>query len=237
MGTYDRSVPDQLPILSRGKHRNPRKGACFMELASYLAGERWSDHPACTHPLLAAVARAVNDSTSDEARSRLAVHIPSVVGLVSDDPRVDVRLALVCARVALPIVAAGRQRALAVGILACERALSELDGRSSDMLEEASRAALERVPHAAQWARRYTDGHRPSFKRFHQHATPSIVSIAVRGIAEACVPNSDQLLHDLLVEAISECARHVPRDVDSAMRTDATHVADGRARVGSADSR
>ncbi len=35
-----------------------------MELASYLAGERWSDHPACTHPLLAAVARDVNDYTS-----------------------------------------------------------------------------------------------------------------------------------------------------------------------------
>ena len=46
-------LPDLLPVLSRGKHRNPRKGACFMELASYLAGERWSDHPACTHPLLA----------------------------------------------------------------------------------------------------------------------------------------------------------------------------------------
>ena len=33
-----------------GRHRNPRKGACFMEMASFLAGERWSDHPQCTHP-------------------------------------------------------------------------------------------------------------------------------------------------------------------------------------------
>ena len=38
-------TPDLLPVLSRGKHRTPRKGACFMELASFLAGERWSDHP------------------------------------------------------------------------------------------------------------------------------------------------------------------------------------------------
>ena len=30
-----------------------------MEFASFLAGERWSDHPACTHPLLAGVARDV----------------------------------------------------------------------------------------------------------------------------------------------------------------------------------
>src|SRR3954451_19465820 len=35
-------VPDMMPVLSRGRHRNPRKGACFMELASFVAGERWS---------------------------------------------------------------------------------------------------------------------------------------------------------------------------------------------------
>ena len=64
--------PALLPILSRGKHRSPRKGACFMELASLLAGERWSDDPACTHPLLALLARNVNDSTSDAGRARLA---------------------------------------------------------------------------------------------------------------------------------------------------------------------
>ena len=50
------TLPDGLPILSRGRHRNPKRGACFMELASVLAGERWSDHPSCTHPLLAQLA-------------------------------------------------------------------------------------------------------------------------------------------------------------------------------------
>src|SRR5215213_10932178 len=79
--------PVVFPILSGGKHRSPRKGACFMEFASLLAGERWSDHPACTQPLLAAVARHVNDATSDAGRHRLAPLIPDVVGLVSDDPR------------------------------------------------------------------------------------------------------------------------------------------------------
>ena len=38
-----------------------------MELASYLAGERWSAHPPCTHPLLAALARDVNDHTGSLA--------------------------------------------------------------------------------------------------------------------------------------------------------------------------
>jgi len=61
------SEPELVPVLSRGKHRNPRKGACFMEMASYLAGEPWSDHPACTHPLLAAMARGVNDLLDDDA--------------------------------------------------------------------------------------------------------------------------------------------------------------------------
>src|SRR5829696_8481888 len=90
--------PVVLPILSRGKHRSPRKGACFMEFASLLAGERWSDHPACTHPLLAAVARHVNDHTSDAARARLAELIPSVIGLTGQDLHIDARIALGSAR-------------------------------------------------------------------------------------------------------------------------------------------
>jgi len=39
MAKTQQDLPDMLPVLSRGKHRRPRKGACFMELASYLAGE------------------------------------------------------------------------------------------------------------------------------------------------------------------------------------------------------
>ena len=72
MSGTEAHLPELVPVLSRGKHRSPRQGACFMELASYLAGERWSDHPACTHPLLAALARDVNDYSSDAGRSRLA---------------------------------------------------------------------------------------------------------------------------------------------------------------------
>ncbi len=101
------SSPEMLPILSRGKHRNMRKGACFMEMASVLAGERWSDHPKCTQPLLAELARYVNDCTSDDNRHELAVLIPSVVGLRSDDPRMDAWIALRCAITALPVASAG----------------------------------------------------------------------------------------------------------------------------------
>src|ERR671925_574081 len=139
---YDGQPPGLLPTLSRGKHRNPRKGACFMEFASVLAGERWSDHPACTHPLLAAVARHVNDFTSDDGRSRLAPLIPAVIGLTGDDLHIDARIALRSATMALPVVAAERQRVMAVSVLASERVLAALDGRPVGALQEQSRRAL-----------------------------------------------------------------------------------------------
>src|SRR5918999_2235627 len=120
----DGQLPELLPMLARGKHRSPRKGACFMEFASLLAGERWSDSPACTHPLLAAVARHVNDFTSDPGRPRLAELVPAVIGLTGDDPRIDARIALGSATMALPVVAAERQRVMAVSVLAAERVLA-----------------------------------------------------------------------------------------------------------------
>src|SRR5829696_7826310 len=142
-------LPELMPVLSRGRHRSPRRGACFMELASFLAGQRWSDHPACTHPLLAALARQVNDRTGDAGRQRLAGLIPSVIGLTGDDPRLDVLIAGRCARTAM-----------AVAILTGERVLAGLDGRpagslSAGSLSVGSRQALDRAPAAARWARQF----------------------------------------------------------------------------------
>jgi hypothetical protein len=201
--------PALLPTLSRGKHRSPRKGACFMEFASLLAGEPWSDHPACTHPLLAAVARHVNDYTSDAGRSQLVELIPSVVGLTGDDLHIDAQIALGSARLALPVAAAERQRVLAVAVLSCERALAELDGRPPGELGEQSRSALAGVPHAAAWAARFTSAAPAaavSARRFRRQAAPVIVRNAAQGIAQACVPDPDGMLRDLLVQAIEACA-------------------------------
>jgi hypothetical protein len=221
---YRRSqVPDLVPQLSRGKHRNPRKGACFMEMASYLAGERWSDQPACTHPLLANLARLVNDYTSDAGRGNLVEMVPSVVGLKSDDPHVDVRIVLRAATTALPVVAAERQRVLAVGVLAAERARAELDGRPTVELEDQSRRALEQVPHATQWARRFTREMGATTKAFYRHGAPSTVRHAVLGIAQACLPDADRVLRDLLAGAIADCAtlahREAPFDPPSLLNS------------------
>lgn len=181
-----------------------------MEYASFLAGERWSDHPRCTHPLLAGVAQGVNDHTSDAARSRLVGLIPSVIGLTGDDSRVDARIAIRCAAVALPIVAEHRQRALAVGLLAARRALADLgDGTASAMgttgLFDHARRALATTPHAARWAEEFAAGTHLTPRAFQRRAALTVVRVAVAGIAEACIPDPDMLLYELLAIVISDC--------------------------------
>ncbi|GAA0951030.1 hypothetical protein [Nonomuraea longicatena] len=195
---------DHLPVLSRGKHRNPKRGACFMELASYLAGERWSDHPACTHPLLAALARLVNDNTSDDNRGKLLGLVPSIIGLTSDDLRVDATIALRSATTALPVAAAERQLALAVSVLAAEEMLARLDGRPSGQLSPPAAAALAQVPKTAAHARRFSRAARISEKGFRKYAAPNAVQLSVVGIVQACTPDPDTLLRELLTTAIAD---------------------------------
>jgi hypothetical protein len=228
-------LPPLLPMLSPGKHRSPHSGACFMEFASLLAGERWSDHPACTHPLLAEVAQHVNDYTSDAGRPRLVTLIPSVIGLTGDDPHIDARIALGSATLALPVVSAERQRVMAVSVLACERVLASLDGRAVEALQEQSRSALAQVPDAAQWATQFTRAIRnptTSAKHFRRHTAPAIVRDAAQGIAQALVPDPDQMLRDLLAQAIDDCAPWARRDPDRHAGFDAATWTSACRRIG-----
>ncbi len=198
-------APDAMPVLSRGKHRNPKRGACFMELASYLAGEPWSDHPACTHGLLASLARDVNDHVDDYARSRIAPLIPEVIGLTGDDPRVDAWIAREAALTALPIASAERQGVAAVGLLRCERVLNQLEGHDKHHLDPRTRAALDAVPHARDWARGFTALGWGSAGSFSKRSAPAIVHSAVSGIATAAVPRADEVLVELLERTIVLC--------------------------------
>jgi hypothetical protein len=79
-------VPDGMPVLSRGKHRNPARGACFMEYTALLAGEPFSDAPLCVDRELAAVLRHANDTLSDADRPRLLPLLGRAVGLVVRPP-------------------------------------------------------------------------------------------------------------------------------------------------------
>jgi hypothetical protein len=64
----------RITTLYKGSH-NPPNGefaACVMEAASYVAGERWSDHPACACPVITAFMVSWNDGVpDDETRTRL----------------------------------------------------------------------------------------------------------------------------------------------------------------------
>jgi hypothetical protein len=66
--------------LSKGKHASPEDGACVMELASMLAGESFSDHPASVCPVIGSFLRAYNDSVDNDRRQDLYAYAAKVVG-------------------------------------------------------------------------------------------------------------------------------------------------------------
>jgi hypothetical protein len=66
--------------LCRGKHSTPAQGVCVMELASMLAGEPFSDRPACADPVIGGFLRAYNDSVDRERRQDLYAIAALVVG-------------------------------------------------------------------------------------------------------------------------------------------------------------
>jgi len=207
--------PDGLPVLSRGKHRSPRKGACFMEMASVLANEPWSDHPSCTHPLVAHLARLVNDYTSDQSRSELAILIPSVVGLRGGGLRGGgltwtVNLTTVIALDAITDVPERSQRALAAGLIRCEELAADL-GPGTIEASDAVRRALEQVPLAVAWARQFVGGTTISPKQFEKRSAPSVIQCAVRGLATSAVTDPDARLRSLLSLGIATARRLEPQ--------------------------
>jgi hypothetical protein len=138
--------------------------------------------------------------------------IPSVVGLTDDDIRVEVGIAVRCASTALPVVAEHRQRGLAVGLLAARRILAEHNGGSrstvdaSELFEGITRA-LDAAPHAARWAEEFTAGSHVSPRSFQRRSAPAITRLAITGIAEACIPDRDNLLFELLAGVVDDCNR------------------------------
>ena len=201
--------PDVMPILSPGRHRSPRRGACFMEFASYLAGERWSDHPACTNGTLAHLARMVNDQTSEAGRARLTPLIPSVVGLTSEDPLLDVLLAVRAATAAVPVAAEARQHSQAVALRVALRILAERDDELAAESRQLAEAALRAAPAADAWAFRFIEKVGPGRPGMTVRQCRDVVTGAVDGIARACGGDPDERLVALLTAAVADTARFV----------------------------
>ena len=70
--------------LSKGKHTDPDDGACVMELASMLADEPFTDHPASVCPVIGSFLRSYNDSIDSERRQDLYEYASKVVGSRTD---------------------------------------------------------------------------------------------------------------------------------------------------------
>jgi hypothetical protein len=206
------NLPDGMPVLSRGRHRSPRRGACFMEFASVLAGERWSDHPSCTHPLLGQLARHVNDSTSDAGRQQLMPLIPSVVGRRGND-QTWLRVAVAVAANTILDVPEETQRALAGGLLRAEELCAD-SGPDLAATGREARLALELVPGAVAWIQRAGLPGRMSVKTFTHRCAPPMVRCAVDGVVASGSSDCDRRLRALLEVGIAACPapeRAVPK--------------------------
>ena len=88
----------EVATLSSGDHGGIDEGMCVMEAVAYVAGEPWSDAPACACPVITAFMVSWNDSLpSNEDRDRLLKPlIPSIVGTRST-PEVEQRRATMAA--------------------------------------------------------------------------------------------------------------------------------------------
>lgn len=197
------TVPDGMPTLSRGRHRTPRRGACMMEVASLLAGEPWSDHPSCTHPLLAHLARLVNDSSTDAGRQQLITLVPALVGRRGDDDT-WLRLPVAVAAGTILDVPEGTQRILAAGLLRIEYLCGDAGPRLKATRREAG-ATLDLVPGAVAWAGRRGLGHRGDLQSFAHNTAPTMVRCTVDGIVTADGPGCDRRLRAVLEAGISAC--------------------------------
>jgi hypothetical protein len=174
-----------------------------MEFASFLAGERWSDHPSCTHPLLAQLARQVNDSLSDGDRQQLVPLIPSVVGRRGDD-RTWLTLPVAVAFEVILDVPEETQHVLAAGLLCAEQLCAEAVPAMPATRRQA-RAALDLVPGSVAWVHRLAISPRITPSVFADRSAPTMVRCAVDGIVESAAPDRDRRLRGLLETAIATC--------------------------------
>jgi hypothetical protein len=174
--------PDGLPILDRGGHRSPEQGACLMEYVSVLAGARFSDHPRCTHPALAQLARVVNDEIVDPAaRSRLAVLAPDLIGTRSRDPRITLTVMACCLRAAVAARPQGRD---------VPQALERIEAQLNRLEAQQGR----------RWARWRNVGRGPGAL-----SVISTLRVVLRHTHRFCGPGHDEQLCELLERAVADC--------------------------------
>lgn len=187
-------APDLLPMLGKGAHRRPQHGACLMEYVSVLTGARFNDHPRCTHPALATLARLVNDEIdNDNIRNELAVLAPDLAEIHRSNVHTAPAVIATCLRAAT-MLAGTTDTAAPLP----RQPVADLDNRIRQ-LRTSGRARLW-----ARCAQMLNAGHygtqavRSAFRLFDDQA---------RTLGPE---QRDVLLYLLLVGAVVRCRRHTP---------------------------
>ncbi len=71
--------------LSASSHSDPSEGMCVMEMVSFLAGEDWSDMPACSSPVVSQFCQVLNDKMGQRFRDKLQLYVPRLIGTASPE--------------------------------------------------------------------------------------------------------------------------------------------------------
>lgn len=167
-------------LLGRGAHASPRRGACLLELASVLAGERWSSRPQSVHPALADAADLVNDLMTDDHRRLLTPLAPLLPGTSATDGRAWPAVASVCVRAALHRVSGLDQLQLPTDLDITRHWLGEASSPS---------------------------GRRPRAGRDHQWVRRTIRAALLLVAGPANMGDADAALCQVLLDCINECRR------------------------------
>ena len=225
-------VPEYVPVLSAGRHRSPRTGGCFMEIASFLAGARWSDHPRCVDPSLGELARCINDVMPDDRRSQLAVLIPSVIGTGqrrSTRERALLGACVVrsCTLRALPLVEE-KSVPIACALIGAERVLGVRTQAAAAVLATQPRAAAT----AESWAREYAGAWGRS-GTYVALAVPLSIQLTVKSVSDELGSDAWPLLTDMLRDTITEVRTRCGLDEQSELVSDELRWEDVGALLGS----
>src|SRR3954466_7028969 len=209
-------MPTALPILDAGRHRSPRHGACLMEYTSVLAGERFRDSPSCTDPVPAAappgypdpgpaaVARAVNDSSGEAARQRIAPYAGDLTTTHGADVEVQLGIVRRCVLTALRTADGTRRHVLLVALLGLDRAAAGADeGWDRSMLSVDSELALLDNNGGVAEAAAYVAMLPVSVGEHAKRALGVDVEISVATIAESA-ECADDVLFELFLECLDD---------------------------------
>jgi hypothetical protein len=208
-----------MPVLRPGKHLRARSGACLMEYVSVLAGGSFGDSPKCTDPTLAAIARAVNDYSTDETRQRLA---PLASDLASAGPlTADAQRSLVrrCLLTAIPYSCSERRRVLVIALLGVERASAgATKGFDRAMIGLDAEFALLGCDTAVREATERIETLAVGINQHRRRGLAAAIELAVATIADEAV-EADELLYRLLVSCLDDQRRESAGDAYAESRT------------------